>query len=157
MQRRALILCTMIFAACFDPVRNDAVDALGRASDEPLGYALHRSARDVAERHGARVLVELDDSVGADQHQRHGLARIVREAVGNALRHGGADSVRLTLEATPAGGRLVVRDNGRGFDVDAASGLGFGLTSMRERAQALPGSFGLHSEPGNGTTVEVTW
>lgn len=135
-----------------------AVDALGRATDEPLGYALHRSARDVAERHGARVVVQLDDSVRADQHQRHGLARIVREAVGNALRHGGADCVCLTLEATPAGGRLVVRDNGRGFDMaTATAGSGFGLTSMRERAQALPGSFGLRSEPGNGTTVEVTW
>jgi signal transduction histidine kinase len=135
-----------------------AVDALGRDTDEPLGYALHRSARDVAERHGARVVVELDDAVRADQHQRHGLARIVREAVGNALRHGGADCVRITLEATPAGGRLVVQDDGRGFDTDtAAYGNGYGLTSMRERAHRLPGSCAVTSEPGSGTTVEVTW
>jgi len=135
-----------------------AVDALGRDTDEPLGYALHRSARDVAERHGARVVVELDDAVTADQHQRHGLARIVREAVGNALRHGGADCVRVTLEATPAGGRLVVRDDGRGFDTEAAAhGHGYGLTSMRERAHQLPGSCVVKSGPGSGTTVEVTW
>ena len=135
-----------------------AVEALGRDADEPLGYALHRSARDVAERHGARVVVELDDSVQADQHQRHGLARIVREAVGNALKHGGADCVRVTLQATPAGGRLVVQDDGRGFDVaTAAYGNGYGLTSMRERAQRLPGACTVTSEPGRGTTVEVTW
>jgi signal transduction histidine kinase len=135
-----------------------AVDALGRDTDEPLGYALHRSARDVAERHGARVVVELDDAVWADQHQRHGLARIVREAVGNALRHGGADCVRITLDSTPTGGRLVVQDDGRGFDVEAASyGDGYGLTSMRERAQRLPGTCVVTSEPGSGTTVEVTW
>jgi signal transduction histidine kinase len=135
-----------------------AVDALGRTADEPLGYALHRSARDVAERYGARVVVELDDSVRADQHQRHALARIVREAVGNALRHGGADCVRVTLETTPAGRRLVVRDDGRGFDVEAAElGDGYGLTSMRERADALPGKLHLRSQSGDGTTVEVTW
>jgi signal transduction histidine kinase len=135
-----------------------AVDALGRDTDEPLGYALHRSARDVAERHGARVVVELDDSVQADQYQRHGLARIVRAAVGNALRHGGADCVRVTLEATPAGNRLVVQDDGRGFDVAAATaGNGYGLTSMRERAQRLPGTCVVTSSRGCGTTVEVTW
>ena len=135
-----------------------AVDALGRDADEPLGYALHRSARDVAERHGARVVVELDDAVRADQHQRHALARIVREAVGNALRHGGADCVRVTLEATPTGGRLVVQDDGRGFDVEAASyDGGYGLTSMRDRARRLPGVCVVVSEPGSGTTVEVTW
>ncbi len=135
-----------------------AVDALGRGSDEPLGYALHRSARDVADRHGGRVVVELDDSVQADQALRHHLARITREAVGNALRHGRATCVRISLEATPTGGRLVVQDDGGGFDVAAvAEASGYGLTSMRARALALPGTFDLRSAPGVGTRVEVSW
>lgn len=135
-----------------------AVDALGSGSEEPLGYALHRSARDVADRHGGRVVVELDDSVKADQALRHHLARITREAVGNALRHGRATCVRISLEATPTGGRLVVQDDGHGFDVAAAAdGCGYGLTSMRARALALPGTFDLRSVPGDGTTVEVSW
>ena len=135
-----------------------AVEAWGRDVREPLGYALHRSARDVAERHGGRVVVELDDSVLADQHQRHALARITREAVGNALRHSGARCVRVTLEATSSGGRLVVCDDGDGFDVaGAARGNGYGLTSMHQRAAGLPGTLSLASEAGLGTTVEVTW
>ncbi len=135
-----------------------AVDALGHDTREPLGYTLHRSARDVAERHGGRVVVDLDDSVRADQHQRHALARITREAVGNALRHGNPGCVRVTLQATPDGGRLVVVDDGHGFDVGSAPGAcGYGLTSMQQRALALPGTFALESEPGGGTTVEVTW
>lgn len=135
-----------------------AVDALGRGPDEPLGYALHRSARDVADRHGGRVVVELDDSVQADQARRHHLARITREAVGNALRHGRATCVRISLEATPTGGRLVVQDDGDGFDVAAvAEAAGYGLTSMRARALALPGTFDLRSAPGVGTRVEVSW
>lgn len=135
-----------------------AVDALGRGSDEPLGYALHRSARDVADRHGGRVVVELDDSVQADQALRHHLARITREAVGNALRHGRATCVRISLEATATGGRLVVQDDGGGFDVAAATeASGYGLTSMRARALALPGTFDLRSTPGAGTRVEVCW
>ena len=135
-----------------------AVDALGRDVTEPLGYALHRAAREVADRHGGHVVVELDDAAEADQPQRHALTRIVREAVGNAIRHGAAQSVRIKLEVTPTGQRLLVQDDGRGFHVaSAAHGVGFGLTSMRERAQGLPGAFDVRSTPDHGTTVEVTW
>jgi signal transduction histidine kinase len=135
-----------------------AVDALGRGSEEPLGYALHRAARDVAERHGGRVVVELDDSVDADQSQRHALTRITREAVSNALRHGGVDRVQLALECHSGSRRLVVRDDGRGFEVpERLSGRGYGMTSMRERAVGLPGHFNVESAPGRGTEVVVVW
>jgi signal transduction histidine kinase len=135
-----------------------AVDALGRSSEEPLGYVLHRAARDVAERHGGRVVVDLDDAVDAEQSQRHALARITREAVSNAVRHGLAERIQVTLERDPVSRRLVVRDDGRGFDVcEASSGTGYGLTSMRERALSLPGSFDVKSAPGEGTTVVVVW
>lgn len=135
-----------------------AVDALGRSSDEPLGFVLHRSARQVADRYGGRVLVDLDDSLHVDEARRHALMRITREAVSNAIRHGKAPSVRVRLEREPHGGRLVVDDDGCGFEVAAADkSTGYGLTSMRERAVALPGSFDLTSAKGRGTTVTVTW
>ena len=135
-----------------------AVDALGRSPDEPLGFVLHRAARQVAERYGGRVVVDLDDSVDADPDQRHALVRITREAVSNAIRHGSAGSIRIRLVRDQDRRRLVVEDDGRGFDVAAVSGgTGFGLTSMRERALGLPGGFDLSSVPGRGTTVGVTW
>jgi signal transduction histidine kinase len=135
-----------------------AVDALGRGSDEPLGYALHRAARDVAERHGGRVVVDLDDTVDAEQSQRHALTRITREAVSNALRHGGVDRVHLTLDSHSGARRLVVRDDGRGFDASGLSaGRGYGMTSMRERAAGLPGHLDVESAPGQGTEVVVVW
>jgi signal transduction histidine kinase len=150
-----------IVAACdraLDEARA-AVDALGRSGDEPLGLVLHRGAQQVAERYGARLEVDLDDSVTADVDQRHALVRIAREAVANAVRHGEARRVHLRLTRDEAGCRLVVEDDGRGFDPAALpeSGSGFGLTSMREGAAGLPGSFVLDSQPGRGTTVGVTW
>lgn len=136
-----------------------AVDALGRSGDEPLGFALHRAARQVAERYDADLDVELDDSVRADQEQRHALVRITREAVSNAIRHGKVDRVQLQLRSDGHGRHhLVVVDKGLGFDTAAASqASGYGLMSMRERAQALDGSFTVQSAPGLGTTVAVTW
>jgi signal transduction histidine kinase len=135
-----------------------AVDALGRRGDEPLSEMLSRAARQVADRYGARLDIDLDPSVTADTEQRHALLRITREAVSNAIRHGGAGRVCLRLRRDAEGSRLLVEDDGTGFDVDEASrSTGFGLTSMRERAAALPGSFEIRSGPQGGTTVGVTW
>jgi signal transduction histidine kinase len=136
-----------------------AVDALGRSSTEPLGFVLHRAARQVAERYQARIDVELDDSVDADADQRHALVRITREAVSNAIRHGRADRVCVRLVRDGEARRLVVQDDGRGFDAGELAGVstGYGLTSMADRARALGGSFELKSEPGGGTTVAVAW
>jgi signal transduction histidine kinase len=149
-----------ILGACdraIDEARG-AIEALGRSGDEPLGFVLQRAARQVAERYGGRVVVDLDDSVDASPDQRHGLLRITREAVSNAIRHGTAECIRIRLERSPDGRRLVVEDDGKGFEPDvAATSVGFGLVSMRDRATGLPGSFRLSSTPGQGTTVEVTW
>jgi signal transduction histidine kinase len=104
------------------------------------------------------VVVDLDEWVAVDQHQRHALVRITREAVANAVRHGRAECVHITLEATASGARLVVRDDGGGFDpACSADASGYGLTSMQARARALPGTFDLRTAPGVGTTIEVTW
>ena len=46
--------------------------------------------------------------------------------------------------------------NGPGFD-PAQSQTGYGLISMRERAEALPGTFVLTTRPDEGTTVMVRW
>ncbi len=151
-----------VIAACdraLDEARA-AVDALGRSPSEPLGFVLHRAARQVADRYrDTRVDVLLDDSVTAQQEQRHALVRITREAVSNAIRHGHASTVSIQLEESDDGRRLVVEDDGTGFDVGAVAqtSTGFGLMSMEERARGLRGAFEIESTPGEGTRVAVTW
>ncbi len=80
--------------------------------------------------------------------------RIVQEGLGNARRHADATHVEVRI-AQRNGRRLVsVRDDGVGFDQDAAS-AGLGLESMRQRAEAIDGSLSLRSAPGQGTAIEV--
>jgi NarL family two-component system sensor histidine kinase LiaS len=50
---------------------------------------------------------------------------------------------------------LRIHDDGRGFDVTDVNGAGFGLTSMRERAEELGGALTVASQPAAGTRVEV--
>ena len=82
---------------------------------------------------------------------------MVREAVSNAARHSGADEIRVRLRK----GRdleLRIEDDGRGFDVDEIGSLAgrFGMVSMRERVQALGGTFTVVSRLPGGTSIEVT-
>lgn len=86
------------------------------------------------------------------------LFRIVQEALTNARRHGGARSVAVRLEAGDGLARVVVQDDGTGFD---PAGLAlvdderFGLQFMRERAEELGGRVEVGSGPGRGTRVVV--
>ena len=86
------------------------------------------------------------------------LFRIVQEALTNARRHGGARSVAVRLEAGDGLARVVVQDDGTGFD---PAGLAlvdderFGLQFMRERAEELGGRVEVGSGPGRGTRVLV--
>jgi signal transduction histidine kinase len=85
---------------------------------------------------------------------REDLARIVREAVSNAARHGEASNVTVALSNTDVI-RVSVSDDGKGFDPNAPRRRGFGLTSMRERAEARGARVEVRSRPGAGTCVEV--
>jgi len=150
-----------ILAACdraLDEARA-AVQALGRSGDEPLGFALHRTVRELSQRYRIRLEIEVDDSIEATVEQQHALLRITREAVANAVHHGRAGHLRVRLCSDGGQRRLDVQDDGIGFDVAGATGTnaGYGLISMRDRARTLPGSLDLTSRPGEGSVVRVTW
>ncbi|MGH8613187.1 MAG: sensor histidine kinase [Gammaproteobacteria bacterium] len=89
--------------------------------------------------------------------------RIVQEAFNNIAKHASADRVTLQLEKTTTAIQLFIEDNGQGFDVHERGnpgleeGFGFGLKSMRERAESAAGEFKLTSGVGSGTAIEIYW
>lgn len=86
------------------------------------------------------------------------LLRIVQEALSNIRKHAGASHVRIRLDLED--GRMVttISDDGAGFAPEDRAHRGlprFGMSTMRERAESLGGSFAVDSTPGDGTTVTV--
>jgi len=81
--------------------------------------------------------------------------RIAQEAVNNAIRHSDADNIDIDLVYSDGRLSLAVVDNGTGFDVSAAQGSGLGLSSMRDRANAVGAELTIRSEPGE-TRIEVS-
>ena len=132
-----------------------AVAALSSDAGEPLEGALAQAARQIAEREGTHVVVDIDPRAAAAPRERDALVMIASEAITNAARHGHAELVRVEV-SNGRRLRLLIRDDGSGFTVSAPIGRsGHGLVGMSERAAAIHADLRLHSEPGKGTTVEV--
>jgi signal transduction histidine kinase/ligand-binding sensor domain-containing protein len=92
------------------------------------------------------------------QEMEREFLRVGQEAIHNVKKHAGASHLVVQLEYGPAEIALVVRDDGRGFHVNEAvdSPPGhYGLTGMRERADAIGGTLEVTSELGFGTTVRL--
>ena len=83
------------------------------------------------------------------------LYRIVQEALTNIYKYAEATTVIVEVEIIPENLRLIVKDNGRGFDPSQVSGTGFGLQGMQERVAALNGTFALKAEPGRGCRIQI--
>jgi signal transduction histidine kinase len=131
-----------------------AIAALTRPVDEPLELALVQAAEEVAGRVGVQLRIDVCKGTRVSPDEREALIRIVREAITNAGRHGGAENVSVEL-TNGHGTFLRIADDGSGFDPAHTRVGGFGLVSMRERTEALGGRFKLSSAAGGGTRIEV--
>ncbi|NDY41423.1 PAS domain S-box protein [Dissulfurirhabdus thermomarina] len=135
-------------------LRPAAVERLG------LVEGLAEYCGKLSERHGLRVDFQTAGMAGVrvDEETAINLFRIVQEALHNVVKHAGARRVSVRMVATHPVLRLQVKDDGRGFDVAAASRearFGLGLAGMAERVDLLRGSFRVVSRPGGGTLVSV--
>jgi signal transduction histidine kinase len=112
-----------------------------------------------------RLVVAPDAGVETvPEHAAASLYRIAQEAVANAVKHGEAELITLSLRRV--GDSMVLRctDDGRGFDMaesrsaragDAEGDQHFGLSSIAERCAVIEASLRIESVPGHGTTVLV--
>jgi DNA-binding NarL/FixJ family response regulator/signal transduction histidine kinase len=91
------------------------------------------------------------------------ILRIMQEALHNIQKYARAHLARVDLEYNEQDVRILITDDGVGFDPQqpqshaALTGSGFGLIAMRERAQAASGRFHVSSWPNNGTRVEASF
>lgn len=85
---------------------------------------------------------------------RRNLYLVTKEALHNARKYSGADTVKVSFSLSPEGEyRLEVRDNGRGMEPTQIQGGGNGLRNMGRRMEAVGGSISVESAPGQGTAL----
>jgi two-component system nitrate/nitrite sensor histidine kinase NarX len=84
--------------------------------------------------------------------------RICQEALNNIVKHAGASTVEIVLKHDATAIELSMRDNGRGFVASELIPSGhYGLSMMRERAEAVGAHLSISSQPGHGTQLTLRW
>lgn len=126
--------------------------------DFGLDAALRSLGETFAQRTGIAVQYrsELGGTRLREEAETH-LYRIAQEALTNVARHANATAVNMELTRSNRGARLIITDNGRGFDPSARGDTrGLGLAGMEMRARGCGGKLALQSAPGKGLKIEVT-
>ncbi len=116
--------------------------------------ALHWHARETSRRTGVDVTFESgEDELDLGDDTRTTVYRVVQEALQNAVRHSRARKVEVALLTNDGRLRILVKDDGQGFDPSITRGLG--LLGMQERIAHLSGTLRIESAPGQGTVLTV--
>ena len=128
----------------------------GVLDDFGLASAVEWQAERFQDRAGTPCAVEVRGQTEPPGDVATAAFRVLQEALTNVARHAGAGRVAVTLELGAGSLRLVVADDGRGFDAARTERRSLGLVGMRERAGALGGRLEVRGTPGQGTVVECT-
>ncbi|HEX3048059.1 MAG TPA: sensor histidine kinase [Bacillota bacterium] len=108
-----------------------------------------------AKRQQIELDLDLNETTALTPSQEMLVYRLIQEALANIQRHAGASQVKITCERMDRGRLcLIIADNGRGFDTEQVQ-KGNGLYNMAERCRENGAKFGIVSQPGAGTRIEV--
>jgi signal transduction histidine kinase/ligand-binding sensor domain-containing protein len=124
---------------------------------EGLVAALESRLEAVEGRAGLETHLNVESGDRLPAEVEAGLYGVAQEALNNTLKHAHASKVAISLQQDGKAVRLEVADDGVGFDPQAAETRGgLGLRGMAERVEQMGGRLEIQSEPGEGTSVQVT-
>jgi Signal transduction histidine kinase len=99
--------------------------------------------------------LDVDDSIIMKSDAEDHLFRIAQEALSNTLRHSKAESMEIKLHRKGSEVRMLLKDTGVGFDLEAKKQTSYGLLTMEERVNELGGYLHMVSKPGEGTSIDI--
>jgi PAS domain S-box-containing protein len=113
------------------------------------------------------TITRIETSIEIEENQmtdslKTTIFRVTQEALNNVAKHSRADRVLLRLHKVSESIELTIADNGIGFEIEKHKlekdkDRGFGLASMKERAELSGGSLSIRSALGQGTRIKVLW
>ncbi|HYW73033.1 MAG TPA: two-component regulator propeller domain-containing protein [Pyrinomonadaceae bacterium] len=126
-----------------------------------LTRALETMLNRTVDSNAIKLSLEIDQVDGIfEKESEINLYRIVQESVGNILKHADATEAKVAIKKDKTEVEILIQDNGKGFNPEAASlgepgRGGFGLFGIAERVRMMKGQQVIRSAPGAGTTITV--
>ena len=133
----------------------DSVHLLsGNNAGNTLKQALLDIIHESTDGTGITIRSEIEEITVSPAKSRF-LCNTLKEGISNGLRHGGATAFWFELKTEDDKLNFLLSDNGKGVQTDKLA-LGFGLTSMKDRARSLGGEVSVSSEAGEGFELRLT-
>jgi PAS domain S-box-containing protein len=126
-------------------------------TDKPLPELLRHLSEAMASRLRVPIKFQTEGNYRLPSEVQIALYRIVQETLNNVAKHAGAGHVWIDVHCQPQRAKLLIRDDGCGFDPQQVLPDRLGLGIMRERARGIDALLEIDSFPGRGTQVLVTW
>ncbi len=150
--KRKLVAANLQAKHALEELRDSVHLLSGSTENKTLVDALMDIIHDSTDGTGIKIRSEIAE-VQVSPAQYRFLCNTLKEGVSNGLRHGGATAFWVELKKENGEIHFLLSDNGRGAEKDFA--LGFGLTTMQERAKALGGEVSFYSD-GEGFEIRLT-
>ena len=158
------------------PQVNDKIESISKIINESLAELrqLSRSLTDDSiNRHGITELLQAEcekinglkrsrayfasnkKNIPLSYQGKSILLRIVQEFFQNSIKYAACENIYVVLKTDDMKLSLLMKDDGKGFDIDKVRGNGIGLSNMKKRTELLHGSFRLQSSSDKGTTLSI--
>jgi len=127
-------------------------------SEEGFLPALRRFVKDFSDQLNWQASFDLaDENLSIPDRLQPTVFRLVQESLNNVAKHTEAEAIQVGLSqiGEPPRLKLTICDNGPGFDPFSVSGSGLGLRQMRQRVEAVRGTFSLKNRTGGGTMIKA--
>lgn len=95
-------------------------------------------------------------SMRISRESQRNIFSTVKESINNCVKHAAATEINIRVGVTDNKLAISVSDNGKGFDMNNLKGSGNGLRNMKQRIEAVGGSFSIDPKTGAGTTISIT-
>lgn len=150
--KKSLLALVEQMARELDRLLQELLSPLSETLD--LSRALHHVICEFQSRHDVAIHLSIADDLIVSGAMGKSVQRIVQEALTNAIRHGGARRVCISVQHTADTLEGSVQDDGFGFDRSMERSIGhLGLEGMQERCTLLGGHLHISSRKGGGTSV----
>jgi signal transduction histidine kinase len=138
---------------------NDIVWMINTRNDrfENIIVRMRTLAAELTETSDCALQMNFDESlndVKLNMEERKNFYLIYKEAINNLVKYAGCKNVWVDMSLRQNTVTLIIRDNGKGFDV-ANTSTGNGIFNMKKRAEFLNGTFRVDSKIGEGTTLQL--
>ncbi|GAB6987956.1 sensor histidine kinase [Paenibacillus pini] len=123
---------------------------------KPLEQGLRELVKELQVKVPMEIAFEMDEGIQLVKGIENHLFRIIQEAMSNALRHSKANKMDIRIHLRQDAVKVLLRDDGIGFEMNDKKQTSYGLSNMQERVNEIGGSIQFITAPGKGTRIEIT-